>query len=211
MEPFADFFMTSGSSGQEGSSSASLPVRKNTARAPKRRPQLPLSYLIAIVTPGWLATPPAMSKTGTALPEGAPHGTRIWIWSTPASPGAASADRMSAVYEPAVTKGVSRGAGRGSIATAPSMPGGFVWPCPVANRVTISPRAAGFAAEFKLPFAFSIAPGPAPEPPAVKIPGAAAATGTEPRNQPLPRTYTWTASLSWTSYGTIALICVSDA
>ena len=47
-------------------------------------------YLMASVTPFWLAVCPTASTMGTEYPEGAPGGTTQFTWRTPAIiPGAA--------------------------------------------------------------------------------------------------------------------------
>src|SRR5258708_32186959 len=49
------------------------------------------TYRTATVTPGWLASPPTLTVTGTA-PEATPAGSFALIWTTPAtSPGAGPA------------------------------------------------------------------------------------------------------------------------
>ena len=153
-------------------------------------------YRTASVTPVWLDAAPIRSTTGTFPVDASPLGTRALICRSPANPGAAPAERMSAGYPPTVSVTGSVGFGSGSAAGWPSTAAGFSTPSPVAYRVTIDPRAAGSFGEFSMPFSFRAIAGPVPAL-TVKIAGADAATGTVtfPRDCPWKKTSTSTVLL----------------
>src|ERR1035441_10609337 len=115
-----------------------------------KRPGKGENYFTATVVCPALAVP-TESESGTALPVGEPAGTFTLTCSTPAEISPANCTAPGT--PPKVTDTAPSGAGQfaegGSL---PVTPAGEVCPSPVANKVTISPRAAGLVSALKVEF-----------------------------------------------------------
>jgi hypothetical protein len=110
------------------------------------------AHRIATTTPFWLVASPIANRTPALFPL-IPAGSLTFIWSTRAVSGAEPAKSISPPCPPMETRTGATGWEYGSAAAFPVILGGFVTPCPVANRVTMLPAGAGFSAEFSDPSA----------------------------------------------------------
>ena len=82
-------------------------------------------------------------------------GIRTFTCINPAENGASPGNELSAGEPWISTLTLPTGFGNvfaSPVTSRPLVPGGFVWPSPVANSAIINPGAAGFADEFTAPF-----------------------------------------------------------